>query len=116
MIEKCETETRTNAAARKIWRAHVEAWRKSGLSRAEYCRRCNISPHALRYWQKKDEKFSRTGMTFVSIPLTRAVTTSIQQKSNSSLKVEIGSRFKIEVADEFSPTTLSRLVATLEGC
>ncbi len=35
------------------WKAHAEAQRQSGLSRAEYCRRHNLSYHALTYWVKK---------------------------------------------------------------
>ena len=28
------------------WRRHVEAWRESGLSQADYCRQQNLKPKA----------------------------------------------------------------------
>ncbi len=38
---------------RKHWEAHLKAAAKSGLSRAEYCRRHNLSYHAMGYWHKR---------------------------------------------------------------
>jgi hypothetical protein len=107
---------RTNPArTRKIWLAHVHAWQQSGLSRAEYSRQHNLSHHQLRYWQKKNEQQGPTGLTFVPVPLTSVVRHNTQEWK-SFLKVEINDRFKIEVADEFSPAILARLITTLESC
>lgn len=104
-----------NPSSPKLWRAHVDACRKSGLSRAEYCRQHNISHHALRYWHKKHVKPGSSAVTFVPVPLTRALQFKSPQEKKSSLKVEIGNRFKVEVADDFLSTTLARVIATLEG-
>lgn len=34
--------------------AHVELWRDSGLSRAEYCRRAGLAYHQLTAWLQRD--------------------------------------------------------------
>ena len=47
----------------KIWRSHISAWQKSGLSRAKYCRQNNLSSHALGYWHKKYRDPGQVEMT-----------------------------------------------------
>lgn len=39
-----------------FWRHHVESRRLAGLSRAEYCRRHNLSAHQMGYWQTRLSK------------------------------------------------------------
>lgn len=111
MRKKSVSRRGKSSSTQKIWRTHVNAWQKSGLSRAEYCRQNNLSHHALGYWHKKS---GQVGMTLVPVPLS--VKVSEPQDYIPALKVEIGNRFKVEVADGFTPATLTRLIATLEAC
>ena len=48
-----DRENSSTSLSRSAWLAHLKASCQSGLSRAEYCRRHNISYHALTYWYKK---------------------------------------------------------------
>jgi hypothetical protein len=102
----------------KIWRTHVGAWQKSGLSRAEYCRQNNLSPHALGYWHKKYKKSDPVGMTLVPVPIGGNYKHEVKelQTRSAELKIEIGNRFKIGVPDGFTAATLARLITTLEAC
>ena len=115
-MQERSTTRKRSVRNNKIWQAHLNGWRKSGLNRAEYCRRNNISYHALRYWQKKCERPSSSEITFVPVPFTGTVQNDVGRKRISELKVEFGNRFKIDVADDFSSATLTRLISTLEGC
>ena len=36
------------------WRRHVKAWRKSGLSQADYCRQQNINPKTFSTWKRHE--------------------------------------------------------------
>lgn len=38
------------------WENHLKSWKRSNLSKAEYCRRKHISYHAFNYWKKRLEK------------------------------------------------------------
>lgn len=121
MPQRSDARRRTSSSNQKFWRAHVVACQKSGLSRAEYCRQHNISHHQLRYWHKKQEQPGQTspvqpGITFAPIALTRTVKNTCHVGWVSTLRVEVGNRFKVEVADEFSPVILARLISVLEGC
>ena len=115
-IKKEEKRRQINSITNNIWYSHIGAWQKSGLSRAEYCRQHNLSHHALRYWQKKHENTGRAEMNLVPVPLNNILKPNVPREKNSALKVEIGCRFRIEVGDEFSTTTLVRLISTLESC
>jgi hypothetical protein len=102
----------------KIWRSHIGAWEKSGLSRAEYCRQNILSPHALGYWHKKYNKPNSAGMTLVPVPIAGKQLHEVKepQTRSAELKVEISNRFKIVVPDGFTAATLARLITTLEAC
>jgi hypothetical protein len=41
-----------NKARRSYWSVHFEAWRRSGVSRAEYCRRHNLNERTFVRWLK----------------------------------------------------------------
>ena len=113
-----ELSAEKSFAGRKIWEAHIQAWEKSGLTAADYCRRHNLSYDAFHYWKKKITRTaSSKDIRFVPVPARmidqwqQATTTP-----GSALKVEFGDRFKIEVHAGFCPQTLIRVIATLEGC
>jgi len=94
------------------WQAHVKALKKSGLSRAEYCRQHKLSYHALTYWQRKMSRSTET--TLVPVPLERVLKTPGQSKS-SGLKICLTDRLSIEVGDHFSSATLQRVLSVLES-
>ena len=87
----------------KAWQAHIKAWGKSGLSGKEY--------YSFIHWKKKLRPRQLTTTFFVPVP------TNVHHGDiGSGLKLEVGSRFKIEVPDGFTPRTLAQIIATLEGC
>jgi hypothetical protein len=96
----------------KIWQAHLHAWEKSGLSGAEYCRQHTLSYHAFTYWKRKNS-IRQEAAHFVSVPALR-ITQKINNHS-AALKVDLGNSIKIEIYDDFAPSTLRRVVAALGG-
>ena len=99
--------------SRRHWQAHSKAQKKSGLSRAEYCRRHDLSYHALTYWQRKLSGPSRQPAQLVPVPaetMTRA-----RPASDSGVKVLLNDRIAIEVAEHFSPRALSQVLFVLEN-
>lgn len=107
-----ETEKTLN---RRQWQAHVQACRRSGLSRAEYCRQHNLSYHALAYWQRKvfapqpQRECSLVPVSFQAFPAAKNSGTD-----KASLQVILPGGYAIAVGDDFSPATLSRLLTILE--
>ena len=101
--------------SQRHWKAHLTAQKKSGLSRAEYCRQHQLSYHASTYWNKKFSKRSGKQTTLVPVTLGPSI-----RKENplvavqSTLKIILPDKIAVEVGDNFSPVSLSRLLATLE--
>ena len=116
MTQQCQQPTKGSLPQRQ-WQAYVQAFRRSGLSRAEYCRRQNVSYHALTYWQRKltGHGTGRSAPALVPVPLASHIVPHSSPPGRAELRVILPGRLSIEVGDGFSPATLSRLLATLEG-
>jgi len=96
------------------WQAHVKALEKSGLSRAEYCRRHKISYHALTYWQRKKPGRQKAAASLVPIPFEQILHAPVPAIS-SGVKIVVTGKLSIEVDDHFSSTTLKRVLSVLES-
>ena len=95
------------------WQAHVKALRRSGLSRAEYCRRHKLSYHALAYWQRKlDQSQGVAAPVLVQVPTIKRCEVQ-QNRSGVSIRMESGMR--IELDRQFSPEALGKVLEVLEG-
>ncbi len=98
------------------WHWHLESYKSSGLSQAEYCRRHNLKYHAFLYWKRKLSKPVRGSEKLKLVELSgRLSFPSLSPGLGaSSLRVWLG-EYCIEVGDNFSPGVLSQLVQTLRG-
>lgn len=100
------------ARNRRHWEAHLKAAARSGLSRAEYCRRHNLSYHAMGYWHRMvSRKDSR--QTFV--PVKMALIRNEDHRDESGLRIILPGKMSVVVGDNFSAATLDRLLTVLEN-
>jgi len=97
---------------RRHWEAHLQAAAKSGLSRAEYCRRHDLSYHAMGYWHKR---LSRDNSHQTFVPVKMALIRNEDYRDESGLKIILPGKMSIAVGNRFSPATLDRLLTTLEN-
>jgi hypothetical protein len=112
------TTGKDDEANRRFWPVHMKALRKSGYSRAEYCRLNKLSYHALAYWQKRIGPEVEPEMINSIIPVAQipARQLPLQATTAPSFTVDLKGRFKIKVAENFSSSMLIRLINTLEAC
>ena len=96
------------------WQAHIKAQKQSGLSRAEYCRQHHLSYHAATYWNRRLSKSTTQETTLVPVTFTSRIKINSAPAARSVLKVILPNKIAIEVDDGFSPTTLTKLLVTLE--
>ncbi len=66
------TETPDTIDKVEHWRAHVEAWRASGLSQRAYCADHDLLPHRLSYWSRKHPATTASHFTLVPLKLAPA--------------------------------------------
>jgi len=108
--------TKTSGTSRlqgqHYWQAHVTAQQKSGLTRAEYCRRHGLSYHALTYWRTKLSGASRQQAQLVPVPVEKFLRG--RSGSSSGVRIVLDDRIAIEVTEQFSPEVLGQVLSMLE--
>lgn len=100
--------------SRRHWQAHIFAQRKSGLSRAAYCKEHNLSYHAATYWSRKLSQVEQKQTNLVPVRFSSDIALNTYQTARSGLKVILPNKIVIEVGDDFSPATLKKLLTALE--
>ncbi len=93
---------------RKFWRAHVNAWKKSGLSQAEYSRRQGLNVHRLGYWINNKSSQTTQSLTLVEVP-----TQNMETGNAVALKLVVNNHYQIEIGNQFSSETLEKVLQVL---
>ncbi|MBC8317757.1 MAG: IS66 family insertion sequence element accessory protein TnpB [Desulfobulbaceae bacterium] len=106
-----ELSEKKTVSNKKTWQAHLKAWSQSNLSGTEYCRQYQLSYYAFIYWKKKLGSLLSPSVELVPVPMKIH-----SSNTATALKVEVGGRFKVEIPDDFTPGTLTRIITTLEAC
>ncbi len=96
-----------------FWRKHVDDWRASKLTQAEYCRRHNLSVGAFWHWKRRfleqyDEPSSNEKPDIVPIPMQHLTIKETQQPI-----ILHASGYQIELSGDFCQATLVKLLETL---
>lgn len=110
------TKSNQDDRSRKMrhWQAHKKAQKQSGLSRAEYCRQHQLSYHAMTYWDRRLSEPAIQETTLVPVTFTPSIRLNPALAALSTLKVILPNKIAVEVGDDFSATTLTKLLMTLE--
>ena len=107
---------RKRSKGARYWRAHLQALGKSGLSRAEYCRRHDLSYDAMNYRLRKNLKGnSNQQPTLVPVPLQSRINGPAQSSSGNVVRVVLPGDVAVEVSDNFSQSTLASVLSVLEA-
>ena len=101
--------------ASRHWHAHVKALDRSGLSRAEYCRRHDLSYHAMTYWQRKLGHGDHSLPVLVQVPGFSPAEGKSNSARNSGITVRLDDRISVELDTEFSEVTLGKVLSILEA-
>ncbi len=98
---------------RRCWQAHVKALEQSGLSRAEYCRQHKLSYHAMTYWYKRTSRKKESQSNLVPVPFHYLQNQQVQP-IREPLRLFLSKEMSIEIGDNFSEHTLTKLLSVLE--
>jgi len=97
---------------KRYWQAHLSAWRRSGLSQREYCKRQGVGEWSFSNWKRRLATPSPDIVSFVPVAVPSR-TASDTKARPQTLTVVVGDRYRVEVGDGFSSELLSRLLAVL---
>lgn len=109
-----EKTTRGRQKKRKFWQRHVENWKRSGLTQAEYCRRYNLSAKSFTYWKVR-LKGSAESISFVPVKVVDVTKKegAWNEAGSSSGVVLYRDGYRIEVREGFNPDVLGQVLRTL---
>ncbi len=111
---------------RAFWRAHVAAWRESGLTQRAYCHRESLPETQLSHWKHRLAKSRRRSSTKRSLvpvqllepappELDSAVSTSPRCAAapTAALSVVFDGGLRLEIGEGFDAKTLRRVLEVL---
>lgn len=119
-----ENKRRSFPRKTAFWRKHVDTWRESRLSQAEYSRQAGVSVKGLGYWKRKFEregeqepKEATTAPAIVAVQLPQikdSAPESAVVPEHRSLFVHLQNGLRIEIPGDFTASVLEKLLKTLE--
>jgi len=98
---------KVNAKRNQFWKKHLKEWSKTELTQNAYCRKYNLRPNRFTYWKNKFKK--NLPVEFVQVEPVH-MEDPVMCHSSSILRLNIKSRFQVEIPDGFSQNTLERLL------
>lgn len=119
---------------RRYWGRHIAAWRKSGLTQAEYSRQQQVSSKSISYWSRRPARSRLAapllpptiiaegspsphplpGVSFVPLP-ARLVTPTGKPARLGKLVLRVGLRFRVTIPADFCAEGLAQVLRILEG-
>jgi transposase-like protein len=96
--------------------AHVELWRGSGLSRAEYCRRAGLAYHQLTAWLRSEEQrgaedgTGADGFVLVDLP------TAAEPAFAGEAVLELGQGGRVRFTSGCAAAWVGRVLAEVTRC
>jgi hypothetical protein len=103
------------SAKEKFWQGHIAGWKASGHSQQVYCRNNNLAVATFGYWRRKLQVEKSDKPRFYPLAVTAPSKTVHLSKGENAIRLVLdGNRFSIEIGDNFSPSTLQRLILALE--
>jgi hypothetical protein len=100
---------------RELWSNHICFWQASGLSQAEFCRQKQLKPRQFLYWKKRilGNSTPATSPIFTELPLSK-IFRNRDMSFPAFLRLELHSRYRIEIERGFDPGTLLELIRVLD--
>mgnify|MGYP001810024427 FL=1 len=97
----------------RFWQAHVKALAESGFSRSEYCRRHNLSYHALTYWVRKYGANTKSNppLALVEVPVRSALPV---RRPQAAIRLHLAAGTMLEIEPDFDQAALDRILTVLE--
>ncbi len=95
---------------RKYWSDRVQQWRDSGLTQKEYCEREGLSLERLGSWKRRLDREAQVGGEIVAVP-SGIVSSALF--AVRGLGLVVNERYRVEIPDTFSPSTLESVLQVL---
>jgi hypothetical protein len=95
---------------RRLWEEHLQRWKSSGFSQAEFCSKYGLSLKSFGYWKRKLMS-SKAAVSLVELPISMSAPVFPLPRP---IQLRINEKFRIEIERGFDAETLRRLVEVLD--
>ena len=95
---------------REFWTRHVKAWRASGLTRTQYCRRHRLLKGTLGYWSSTLSRGKTAGSALVEIGRTEVQA----EERRSPIELMVNRRYMLRLWPGMKPEHLRDVLLVLE--
>jgi hypothetical protein len=93
------------------WHQHVNAWRESGLSQADYCRQQDLNPKTLSAWTRRALPIDKdTPLEMMAVQVTPSESVAI---ADANLILRFAHDVELELSTAVSPRWLAELLRCL---
>ena len=97
---------------REYWTYQVQQWRRTDLTQKEYCLREKISTERFGTWKRRlDRENQAVETALVAVP-TKTVSSALFT-ARPALGLVVDGRYRMEIPDAFSPSTLKAVLQVL---
>jgi hypothetical protein len=110
---KKQTRQAQQAKKKRFWTVHLKARERSGLSQNEYCNRNQLSIGQFCYWKKKLLHCPSPALDFVPVSVGSVESQAIPSNTDSGVTILLENSIKIRLTNDFTATTLAKVVSTL---
>lgn len=105
-----KNESKRPRKPKAYWERHIENWKASEQSQAEYCRQNNLRFKSFAYWKRRIKEKAEA-VRFVPVPYESR---ACMAKALTPIKISVKDRYLIEVPDGFLQDTLKQVLQVLE--
>ena len=96
------------------WRRHVEAWRESGLSQADYCRQQNLNPKTFSLWTRRvQDNLSLSMGSPLELIAVQVAPSAPVASTPASVMLRLANGVQLELSTAASPGWLAELLRCL---
>ena len=96
------------------WREHVRAWRKCGLSQADYCRRHALQQADFSWWKSEIARRDERASLGAAMPAFVPVHVGLPQAASYAFELELRGGRVLRFDSRIDPAALNAVVRALE--
>jgi len=107
---------RVRSERRDYWTYQVQQWKRSDLTQKEYCNKEGLSLERFGAWKRRlDRDNIDKARSLVAVPAKTVSSALFTARPGFALGLVIDERYRLEIPDAFSPTTLKAVLQVLSN-
>lgn len=93
---------------------HICAWRISGLSKTEYCRRNGLKRSSFYRWFREQDEPGQNSDGFIEIAVDRFQSRELVPSAEGEIGIVLPNGYRITIGKGFDPETFENVLTVLE--